>query len=88
MMKHDDFDDDDFSTTASRTRNISRPSTRTTASLMTLRGRGTSSVESAKGDDGDGCDSRVSVLCHVFREVGVESLSEKMRPNGNFRLLF
>ena len=48
-MKHDDFDDDDFSTTASRMRNISRPSTRTTASLMTLRGRGTSSVESAQG---------------------------------------
>lgn len=45
---------------------------------MTLRGRGTNSVESAEGDDGDGCDSRVLVLCHVFREVDVESFSEKI----------
>lgn len=34
-------------------------------------------MKSAEGDDGDGCDSRVSVLCHAFREAGVESLLEK-----------
>lgn len=78
MMKHDDFDDDDFSMTTSRMRNISSSLTRTTASLMTLIGRGTSSVKSAKGDDGDGCVSRILVLCHVFREAGVESFSEKI----------
>lgn len=34
--------------------------------------------DSDEGDDGNGCDSHVPVLCHAFREVGVESLSEKM----------
>lgn len=30
-------------------------------------------MKSAEGDDGDGYDSRVFVLCHALREAGVES---------------